>query len=103
MATMTAAMAIAGKTMPVRRNRPFFRRALRVPGSGPVLEARVLDAPVLEVGRPVEPRPGPLPAEGGLDTGAATDGVDSRTDRDDAGSSCSSIGLRCRDNAVLSV
>src|SRR5712691_3162419 len=46
MATRNAATPIAGKTTPVRRSRPFFFRALRDLGSGPVFrDAPLKDGP----------------------------------------------------------
>jgi hypothetical protein len=77
---MSAATPMAGQTMRL----PSFRRA-PLEGSGPVPEDRP-------------------PAESVEDaTGSATDGIDSCTDRGDAGSTCFSFALRRRDNAVLSV
>src|SRR5262245_36333353 len=97
-------MTMAGKTIPVRRSRPFLRRALRglctispVPlGRPPRLDDP--DALLLPLGRP--PR---LDFPDAMLSGALRDTFDSRAARGDAGSVGSSMAVRFRDNAVLSV
>src|SRR5579875_1315118 len=81
MPTSKMATAKAGRTIPVRWNRPRLRRELRDrPVAGPFL-----------VTFPVEPR------------GAFSELSDSVIEPVEAGLAASSVAVRCRDNAVPSV
>ena len=85
MATSNAAMPAAGSTIPVRRNRPRFFRALRALRDPPTLRGPVALSGPLALRDPAEPT-----AEVSESSAAA-------------GQPSSIIAVRCRDNAVPSV
>src|SRR5579875_2680947 len=89
MPTSKMATAKAGRTIPVRWNRPRLRRELRDrPVAGPFLVTFPVE---LLVTFPVEPR------------GAFAELSDSVIEPVEAGLAASSVAVRCRDNAVPSV